>query len=237
MTPIGTSDHTLRRASKGRSGTNATLTRSPCLAGMVCALVLGSISTVGISAAPQSKSLFDGRSLTNWEIVNNGQFQVQDGVIRVNRGTGWLRSVETFADFTLVMEFRFLETEANSGIFVRTGPTSNDDANGWPDNGYQIQCMDTVSGNHPLATMIPYGAPPFDSQSDLEALKNVYKPVGEWQTYQITCRGETMEVRLNGRLITTCTSIKNRSGHIGIQGEKGLLEFRKIEMTPIATGS
>ncbi|MBC9890624.1 MAG: DUF1080 domain-containing protein, partial [Opitutae bacterium] len=141
-----------------------------------------------------------------------------------------LRSSQSFADFTLTMEFRFLEKGANSGIFVRTGPTSKDDENGWPDNGYQVQCMDTLEGQYPLAHMIPYGAPEFESESDIEALKRVYRPAGEWQTYEISCRGETMEIKLNGALITTCRSIKNLTGHIGIQGEHGLLEFRKIEV-------
>ena len=54
--------------------------------------------------------------------------------------------------------------------------------------------------------------------------------IAEWLTYEITCQGETMEVKLNGIVITTCTSIKNLTGHIGIQGENGLLEFRKIEI-------
>jgi len=130
-----------------------------------------------------------------------------------------------------VMEFRFLEAEANSGIFVRTGPTSHNDENGWPNNGYQVQCMDTITGRAPLATMIPYGAPPFESKSDLAALAKAYKPLGQWQTYEITCIGETMVVKLNGTQITTATSIKNREGHIGIQAEHGLLDFRKIEVT------
>jgi hypothetical protein len=76
--------------------------------------------------------------------------------------------------------------------------------------------------------MIPYGAPDFECKSDLEALKRVYKPAGEWHTYEITCQGETITVALNGTVITSCTSIKNLTGHIGIQGENGLLEFRKI---------
>jgi len=158
---------------------------------------------------------------------------VEDGVLKVNRGTGWLRSAGVFSDFTLVMEFRFLEAEANSGIFVRTGPTSHDDENGWPNNGYQVQCMDIITGKAPLATMIPYGAPPFDHQSDLAALAKAYKPLGQWQTYEITCVGETLEVKLNGTLITTATSIKNLKGHIGIQAEHGLLEFRKIDLKPM----
>ena len=184
----------------------------------------------GCGDSSSVKSLFDGESLDGWEIQNGGKFSVADGVITIDRGTGWLRSAETYGDFKMTMEFRFLEANANSGILVRTGPTSKDDDNGWPDNGYQIQCLDTLEGGNPLATMIPYGAPPFEHQSDLEALKRAYRPTGEWQRYDITCIGETMEIRLNGILVTTCTSIKNLTGHVGIQAELGWLEFRKIEI-------
>ncbi|MDE2641322.1 MAG: DUF1080 domain-containing protein [Verrucomicrobiota bacterium] len=184
---------------------------------------------------PKNMALFNGTNLDNWVVENDGQFLVEDGVLKVNRGTGWLRSAGVFSDFTLVMEFRFLEAEANSGIFVRTGPTSNDDDNGWPNNGYQVQCMDTITGRAPLATMIPYGAPPFESKSDLAALAKAYKPLGQWQTYKITCAGETLEIGLNGTLITTATNIKNLKGHIGIQAELGLLEFRKIDIVKSAS--
>ena len=37
-------------------------------------------------------------------------------------------------------------------------------------------------------------------------------------------------MELNGVLITTATEIKNREGHIGIQAELGLLEFRNIRI-------
>ncbi len=197
------------------------------IASAIFALLAGCTTT---NNPPKSISLFNGTNLDNWVIENDAQFSVQDGVLKVNRGTGWLRSAGVFSNFTLVMEFRFLEAEANSGIFVRTGPSSHDDENGWPNNGYQVQCMDTITGRAPLATMIPYGAPPFEHQSDLAALAKAYKPLGEWQTYEITCAGETLEVKLNGKRITTATSIKNRQGHIGIQAEHGLLEFRKIDV-------
>ena len=183
-------------------------------------------------AVTATTALFNGRNLDGWDIVNDGQFSVEDGVLTVNRGTGWLRSDATFGDFVLTMEFRFLEEGANSGIFVRTGPTSNDDENGWPNNGYQVQCMDTLTGT-PLAHLIPYGAPPFEHHSDIDALKRAYRPAGEWHTYEIKAEGENLTVHLNGVLITTATSIKRLTGHIGIQGEHGLLEFRKIEVDEV----
>ncbi len=204
-----------------RFSTPAILPGFALLLGLGCSLQAKATDTIG---------LFNGQNLDGWVIENNGQFSVADGVIKLDKEVGWLRSSQNFADFTLIVEFRFLEKGANSGIFVRTGPTSKEDENGWPDNGYQVQCMDTLEGQYPLAHMIPYGAPEFESESDIETLKRVYRPAGKWQTYEITCRGETMEIRLNGALITTCRSIKNLTGHIGIQGEHGLLEFRKIEV-------
>jgi hypothetical protein len=181
-------------------------------------------------AAADVVNLFGGKNLDAWVIENNGQFSVADGILKVNRGTGWLRSKESFGDFTLIMEFRFLEEAANSGVFVRTGPTSNDDDNGWPNNGYQVQCMDALEVDHPLGTLIPYGAPEFKQEYDMDALKRAYKPAGEWHLFEITCVGETLSVKLNGELVTTATSILNLEGHVGIQGEHGLLEFRKIEL-------
>ena len=97
-------------------------------------------------------------------------------------------------------------------------------------NSYQIQCMDTNEGSTQFGAMIPYGVPVFIHESDLEAIKRAYKPTGEWRLYEILCQGETVVVQLNGVTVTTASTIKNLEGHIGIQGEHGLLEFRKIEI-------
>ena len=182
-------------------------------------------------------SLFNGKNLAGWVIENNGQFSVRDGLLAVNKGTGWLRSEKDYADFVFKMDFRFLEEKANSGIFVRTGPTSKNDENGWPDNGYQVQCMDIISGPTPCATMIPYGAPPFESESDLEKLAKVYRPAGKWNSYEIKCVGEELSVRLNGELITKATNIKNLRGHLGIQAEHGRLEFQNLRIMVINSPS
>jgi hypothetical protein len=190
-------------------------------------VLISSLLAATIHAA-QSIDLLRGNDLDQWVIENDGQFVVEDEILKLSGGTGWLRSKETFDDYTLVVEFRFLEEGANSGIFVRTAPTSNDDEKGWPNNGYQVQCLDSITDEHPLGTMIPYGAPPFEHESDLEALERAYKPAGQWHRYEITCRGEKLTVKLNGETITRCTGIKNLEGHVGIQGEYGKLEFRKI---------
>lgn len=175
-------------------------------------------------------SLFNGKDLSGWVIENGGQFSVEDGKIKVNRGTGWLRSEETYGDYILHIEFRFLEEGANSGIFLRTGASSHEDEKGYPDNGYQLQCYDTLEGDHPIATLIQYGAPEFEQSFSREALERAYRPASEWQSYTIVALGESLKIYLNDVPVTLATSIENREGHIGIQGELGLLEFRKLEL-------
>ena len=173
-------------------------------------------------------NLFDGKSLDGWVIENNGQFSVENGLLKLNKGTGWLRSKETFKNFTLYLKFRFLEKEANSGIFVRTAASSTTLETGWPNNGYQVQCKDIITGEAPLGGMIPYGAPPFTHQTDLDALAKAYNPTKQWNVFEITCVNEDLTVILNDIKITDASSILLPSGHIGIQGELGALEFEKI---------
>ena len=184
----------------------------------------------GILSA-NSEILFNGKNLDGWVIESGGKFSVEDGKILVNRGVGWLRSEKTFADFTLIMEFRFLEEGANSGVFIRTLAPSRNDENGWPVSGYQVQCRDAVDGQSPLGSMINYGGPESEDVVDVETLKNeAYKPTGEWHRYVIHCEGDRMTVILNGKVITRSTGIMNSPGHIGIQAEHGLLEFRRIDV-------
>jgi len=185
---------------------------------------------LGSASASETRILFNGKDLDGWEIVNDGQFSVEDGLLKLNRGTGWLRSEDTFSDYKLTMEFRFTEVGSNSGIFIRTAATSKEDESGWPDNGIQIQTIDSVEYIHPLGMIIPYGAPPFEFVSSREAATSVYKQAGNWHTYEIECVGEIIKVRLNGTLVGIAVGVKNAEGHVGIQGENGLLEFRKIEI-------
>ena len=131
-------------------------------------------------------------------------------------------------DFTLVLEFRFLEEGANSGIFIRTLAESVDDENGWPANGYQVQCRDTVEGQYPLGALIPYGGPESKDVSDIEAIKKAYRPTGEWNRFVIHCEDDLLTVILNGTVVTRSQGIGNSPGHVGIQGENGLLEFRRV---------
>ena len=81
--------------------------------------------------------------------------------------------------------------------------------------------------------MFSKGVPDFDFVSSFEIIKKVYKPIGEWHTYEITCDKGKFIVKLNGEIITIALNVQTPEGYIGIQGEFGLLEFRKIELEHI----
>ena len=205
--------------------------RSPIIA-LLISLSVG-LTALPCSADENNSVLFNGHDLTGWVIENGGQFAVKDGFLQVNRGTGWLRSEKTYADFTLTYEVRFLEERANSGVFVRTGSTSKDDKNGWPDNGYQVQCMDKSDEGRIFGSLIDYGGGPFDEMLDQPALAEAFNPTGEWNTVEVTCEGRFLSVRVNDTLVTLVEGINNARGHIGIQGELGLLQFRRIEVAEL----
>jgi len=165
-------------------------------------------------------SLFNGKDLTGWHIMGGGQFSVKDGVILLNKGGGWLRSDKEYKDFELRLQFRFVEKNANSGIFLR----ANDD-NG-PSKAYQVQTMDGDS----IGDIYTRELAKPTVKRDAEKLKKAFKPTGEWQEYAITAKGGQLEVKLNGELITVAEGLADQPGYIGPQGEGGILEFRKIRI-------
>src|SRR5260370_6059272 len=139
---------------------------------------------------PGFTSLFNGKDLDGWHVMNNGQFSVKEGVVFLDKGSGWLRSDKEYKDFELRLDFRFLNKGANSGIFFRA---SKDGAN-WPAKNYQVQTMDD---NSIASVFVAGGLPKMKETKDVAKLKKVMKPAGEWQSYLITVRGPHVEVKLN----------------------------------------
>ena len=196
---------------------------------MIIAAVL--ILSSAFNAQCQKTDLFNGKNLDGWVIENGGQFSVKKGVLKVNKGTGWLRSEKKYSDFKMTMEFRFMEKDANSGIYVRIPSNKTGEKNGYPASYYQIQCKDdsTTIESH-LGHMLSAEVPPFDFVSSYENVVKAYKPAKEWHTYEITCDKGTIIVKLNGEIITIAMNVQTPEGYVGIQGEFGALEFRKITL-------
>jgi hypothetical protein len=59
------------------------------------------------------------------------------------------------------------------------------------------------------------------------------KPIGEWNEYDITCRGDTIEIAVNGVHRNRIEKLSSTSGGIGLQLEGTPVEFRNIWLEPL----
>lgn len=204
--------------------------RSAARAAAALIVAFGATSPAICAAQGVARPLFDG-TLSGWTIENTtaGNISVHDGVLRVEQPAGWLRSADTYGDFLLRVEFRFVTDDADSGIFVRAVPDGTF-ARGWPNNSYQVQLRNPVLESRfpPVGGIFRHGKPPGDTAFDPAVAERVSTGTGQWQQLEIEAAGETLHVRLNGTSLTRASGIDNPRGHIGIQAEAGTVEFRSI---------
>lgn len=179
--------------------------------------------------------LFDGASLDGWVVENTdaGNFSVVDGALRVEGPVGWLRTERTYADFDLRVEFRFLTDNADSGVFVRVGE-GDPFARGWPGNSYQVQTRDisvnTTTRPKLLGDVYRHRLPDGPTEYDDGAAFAAFTGTGAWQTFEIEVVGDRITVHLNDTLLTRAAEVVNPEGWIGLQGETGIVEFRRIDI-------
>src|SRR5947208_1262903 len=60
--------------------------------------------------------------------------------------------------------------------------------------------------------------------------RQVEKPVGEWNQYEITCQGDTIKSVINGQHVNTGTHAEMTKGHILLQSEGAPVVFRNVEI-------
>jgi len=171
-------------------------------------------------------SLFDGKTLDGWHLMNGAKFVAEDGVIKLNGGEGWLRSDKEYSDFLLRLELRFMKPKQDGGVFMRASMEGDE----WPIRRYEVQCENTKR-------MAKLFGPEDDPKHDLnvELVQKVLKPLGEWNEYEIKLVGPNIEVRLNGELVTTSDSLGEYTrGFIGLQGEGGFHEYRNIRIQDLS---
>jgi hypothetical protein len=176
-------------------------------------------------------SLFDGKNMDNFNQVGNANWRIEDGAIVADRGNGFLVSKNTYTDYQIRAEF-WVDSEANSGIFIRcTDPDKIGSV-----SAYEVNIWDT----RPDPT---YGTGAIVNVGKVDPMP---KAAGKWNVYEITAKGSTFTVTLNGqRTVDGAQDAKFASGRIalqhglglkddkGVESDKGLVKFRKVEIKPL----
>ena len=124
------------------------------------------------------------------------------------------------------VEWRFRPVEGktgyNSGVYVRTAA----DAKHWHQAQVAFQEKPPLVGDLFGETLVNGQAQKF------QVLGNGHRrarPIGDWNTYEITTKGKTVSVWLNGAVVTTWADCQVPKGHVGLQAEFWYIEFRNLK--------
>jgi hypothetical protein len=203
-------------------------------------IILISVAMLFFSECSGKKQvLFNGGDLTGWtvfvsdsSISSNSFFYVKDGVIETpGVPNGYLRTTREFSDYRLHVEWRYPEKPTNSGIFIHTRGADKM----WPIH-YQCQLKHGNAGDF-IVQDVGMKATVRDSvYVSTKAVKPIApkmqaaseKQPGEWNAADITCKGDSITIVINGVLQNQASKCSNTSGGIGLQAEGSKIQFRNI---------
>ena len=157
---------------------------------LVVFLAVFPLVTAGLQAA-EWRQPFNGKDLTGWEMVGRGKFVIEDGLMKTEGGMGLLwYPGEQFGNSTIRVVFKTTSPKSNSGVYIRFPEKPKDP---WyaVHNGYEVQI--DAGGDEWHCTGSIY--------SLSKALKRTQKPAGEWNTMEVTLKGQETVVVLNGEKV------------------------------------
>lgn len=204
---------------------------------VLCAVLGGSMVAQNECAPVLNTSLFNGKDLNNWEFYLRDQtvdpgtvFMVKDAAIHITGNPfGYMRTKEQYSDFKLHLEWRWPVEPTNSGVFIHAQKPDTI----WP------ACFECQLKAGSAGDFICMAGTDMNERTDKTKLAVAKKsasnelPVGEWNTMEVTCKGNTIEVVINGTLQNKATGTSLSKGSICLQSEGKAVEFRNVFITKI----
>lgn len=179
-------------------------------------------------------SVFNGKDFEGWGgPVEN--YDVKEGSIVCKPGKGGtIFTKDEFGDFVARVEFR-LPAGGNNGLAIRYPGTGDPAYAGM----CELQVLDTE--NKKYAKLDPRQAHG-SAYGMVPAHRGYLRPVGEWNYQEVTVKGSTIKVELNGTIILDTDLSKvseymansphpgkeRTAGHFGFAGHNDPVEFRNI---------
>jgi hypothetical protein len=159
-------------------------------------------------------TLFNGKDLTGWVQMNDGVFTVSNGFLHIQKSSGWLRTEKEYGDFVFEVEWRALETNYNSGIFLRAGLEGKP----FPTDVWQVNTKESAIASllKGSVTVVPSKTPP--------------APVNEWVRFRMEARGKKLTVEVNGERVWEFNELEPARGYLGVQTEGKALDFRNLRV-------
>ncbi|HEY0825478.1 MAG TPA: DUF1080 domain-containing protein [Ramlibacter sp.] len=167
--------------------------------------------------------LVDGtRGMENFVSVGGANWMAADGAIQASSGgstPGYLVTRNTYKDFMLRAEF-WASDDANSGIFMRCqNPNVITDESCYEANIFDTR-PDPTYGTGAIVKVAKLNGP-------------MIKAGGKWNTFELTARGDRLEVVLNGVKTVDVRDSRFAQGPIALQWGRGTIKWRKVEIKPL----
>jgi hypothetical protein len=177
-------------------------------------------------------SLFNGKDLSNWvfklkdpSVDPAKVFTVDKGVIRISGDPfGYMRTRESYSDYKLHVEWRWPSEATNSGVFVH----------GQLPDTIWLKCIECQLQTGNAGDFVCMNGADMKERTDKtkrsvkKQAASSEKPVGEWNTMEITCSGNNIEVIVNGVLQNKGSELSVSKGFICLQSEGKTVEFRNV---------
>ena len=156
-----------------------------------------------------------------WHVEDSGKTLVCDG----DGGHDMLLCDREFGDAIFHCEFRYTTVEGkkgyNSGVYVRNsenGSIWHQAQIGGGTGGYLFGQTETADGKKKFFTL------------NKEVKEGRVKPAGEWNTLEITARGKTLTLWVNGVVTCEFGECGKPRGRVGVEGEGYRIEFRNLKI-------
>ena len=188
-------------------------------------------------------SLFDGKTLNGWTGAKDA-YKVEDAAIVCVTGTaGNLLTEKEYGDFIIRFEFK-LTDGANNGLGIRCPNVAKGNLHL---DGTELQILDNTAEKYKTLQPYQYHGSVYGIQP---AKREHLKPLGEWNSQEVTVQGRKIKIVLNGGTIVDCDldevtkngtmdkaehpGLKRSSGHIGFLGHGDRVDFRNIRIKDLA---
>lgn len=176
-----------------------------------------------------------------------------DGVIEFNpQFHGALMTERDYLNYDLHVEYRWADPQPrdDSGIFLRIRPPFVwDMEHGEQARFYMFQIQPGNTGDlwvlgysesllktDPARSYKPFGelelTPGGHIRRHLKT-RDAELPLGSWNTLDLSVQGKTIKTFVNGVLVNQATSLADLPGRIGLESERGRIQYRNIRVRPV----
>jgi hypothetical protein len=211
--------------------------RKICVSLVTAGMALAFLATAGC-ASQKRAALWNAKDFAGWKrflpdenVDVDDVWSVRNGVIHCKgKPNGYMRTIDDYSNYKLHLEWRWVEKPTNSGVLLHaSGPDKV-----WP-RCIEAQLKSGNAGDFVLigGTGISVGGKFIQDTSERYIVvpkkeQSSEKAAGQWNVYDIICRGDAITLQVNGVLQSEGTKATDTSGKICLQSEGSPIEFRNI---------